>query len=152
VSIQNSFRDTAAGIWRSLRFVAISGAIALAPFSANAGYLATECKVELSDPGQNTFVVYLVNESHPDSGVYLVEFQKEGPLIRLPPEYYAMDWPNVEFLEFLRPPSDTLGQMSIHARNGSTQPIGKVKKSCWELLKRYLSDSHIAVQLKESQS
>lgn len=122
---------------------------------SKAEFIQRECDVE------NDYVAFAledlsdVAQSKPyPHHSYIVDFQQNGPTIRLPPEYYAPEWQRVELIAFEPTDKSKLqGRLSLRIRKHSgeayVQPIGIVQKACWEAAKVFLSRENIKVPISE---
>jgi hypothetical protein len=86
---------------------------------------------------------------------YIVDFQDNGPTIRLPPEYYAPGWDQIEEIAFESiGPSKVEGRLSLKVRGGFghvyVQPIGIIQRACWNAAKDYLQRNKIKRPIKET--
>jgi hypothetical protein len=86
---------------------------------------------------------------------FLVDFQQEGPVIRLPPEYYAPDWADIEEITFQSIGlTKSEGRLSLKVRGGTgsvyVQPIGVIQRACWNAAKSYLRSNKINRPFKET--
>ncbi len=81
-----------------------------------------------------------ISEGH--EHLYDVEFQSDGPLIRLPPQYYAPYWSDVTDITMEYPSrSANEGTLSLKIKGATgeyTQPIGKVQRACWKTIRSYI--------------
>jgi len=85
---------------------------------------------------------------------YIVDFQQDGPVIRLPPEYYSPDWKDVEEITFSTiDNARAKGRLTLKIRSGSgavyVQPIGIIERACWNATKSYFLSSKINRPIKE---
>ena len=119
--------------------------------AANAELRQFSCQLD------NNFVAFELREASQMGVVgartYVVDFQENGPTIRLPPSYYAPDWADVETIafEYLNTKRD-YGRLSLRIRGRTgvyTQPIGIVQRACWEAAKTFLVTRHIQVEIAE---
>ena len=105
----------------------------------------------------NDYVAFVLREVA-DMGTvgarsYIVDLQARGPTLRLPPEYYAPDWHDVEDIEF-RPINVDVGygKLSFRIRQSShsfTQPIGIVQRACWNAAQQFIARKGIVVHETE---
>jgi len=86
---------------------------------------------------------------------FIVDFQEEGPVIRLPPEYYSPEWERVEEVTFQYIGNGRAeGRLSLKIRRRGSgtvyvQPVGVIGRTCWNALKGFLRRSKINRPIKE---
>jgi hypothetical protein len=108
----------------------------------------------------NNWVAFELREASeiakPGARTYIVDFQVNGPTIRLPPFEYAPDWRDVEEISFQYLENGDFGRLSLRIRSPLrptyTQSIGVVQRACWEAAKGFLISRAITVRISESKS
>jgi hypothetical protein len=109
--------------------------------SVLAGYAQASCEV-----GNDSAVIWVDDLSRirrHEALLYNVEFSRSGITVRLPPEYYAPDWTQVDSIEMKyrdrASPSGIL-QLHLHNTDGSAfvETVGNVKRSCWNSIKAFI--------------
>jgi len=78
---------------------------------------------------------------------YNVQFDPAGVVFRLPSEFYAPEWPQIENLtmHYADSKADSgILQIQEHNVGGKSrlQMVGTVKRLCWNSVKRYI-DTHV---------
>lgn len=84
-----------------------------------------------------------------------INFQKTGLLMRFPPEYYVVDWSDVESISFQREEKGAQeGTLAVHFRElfgflVVPHKIGHIEAKCWNEVRIFIMASGIAGKLTE---
>lgn len=125
-----------------ITLVVVIGAVAT-PSIVRADYAQVSCDV---DNESDSAIIWVDDasrvEKHPALN-FNVEFFPSGVAVRLPPQFYAPDWTQVENIEMQYPDRESklgLLQLRIHNIGGSMfiQTVGRVERSCWNAVKKYI--------------
>ena len=123
--------------------------------------LASTSKAELrqfSCQLDNNFVAFELREASEMAAsgarTYIVDFQENGPTIRLPPTGYAPEWKDVEYISFeYLDRIGKYGRLSLRIRTPlgpRSQSVGIVQRACWEASKAFLTSRQITVIISET--
>jgi|GEM_PF-6409666 len=122
--------------------VVVIGIFAMPSF-VRADYVQVACQIN----NESDYAVIAVDEAseaerHPSSK-YNVQFDPAGVTVRLPPQFYAPDWTQVDDIEMRfhdRESTSGVLQLHLHNTNGRAyvETVGRVKRSCWNAVKSYI--------------
>ncbi len=119
------------------------GAIAASPFEREE-YVQTDCSIIDNDSTQSASISVEtpsgIKEGHKFR--YDIDFQPGGPVVRLPPEFYAPPWTDIKSITMEYPSRDAdSGTLSLKLNGLAgeyTQPVGKVQRACWKTIRSYI--------------
>jgi|SRR5581483_8035258 len=131
---------TRIGVIAVVAAVVVIGIFAM-PSLVHADYVQVSCEVD------NKSAIIWVDEAskaqqHPPLQ-YNIEFEPSGVAVRLPPQFYAPDWTQVDDIEMRfhdRESTSGVLQLHVHNTNGRAyvETVGRVKRSCWNAVKSYI--------------
>jgi len=121
----------------------VYGAVSTAS-QGHEGYTQTSCEI-IDNDLTHSAAISVATPADIREGralLYDVEFQPQGPLIRLPPQYYAPAWKDIDHIAMEYPSADAdAGILSMRIKGivgEYKQPVGKVKRACWNSVRAYI--------------
>jgi hypothetical protein len=95
------------------------------------------------DESSDVAIIWVDDESKPKGLRFNVQFEQNSIVFRLPPEFYAPGWQQIEEIQMDFPNKESLsGMLRVHLHNtdGShyVQVVGKVERSCWHSVDAFI--------------
>ncbi len=135
---------TRIGLIAVVAMVVVIGIIAM-PSLVHADYAQESCEIS----SESDYAVIWLDEASKVGQhrplKYNVQFDPSGVTFRLPPEFYAPDWTQVDDIEMQfddRESKSGLLRLHMHNTHGSAyvETVGRVQRSCWNDVKKYIHE------------